>query len=167
MKKVMFESKILSVVLFIVRLKFQKQSVLKFVSRTIPHSGGYNTRSELAELFPKLALGFIPVILFFLCVIPNLSYATSPKSVDLTYDMNAQTLSVTVDHHTASANLHHIEYVEIKKNGAPISKNEYKNQPTDSIFTYTYKIPAVKGDIFEVTATCNVWGHKTATLTVP
>ena len=46
------------IILFIVRLKFQKQSVWKFVSR-IPtlsgHSGGYNT--------PQLALGFIPVIL--------------------------------------------------------------------------------------------------------
>ena len=40
---------------FIVRLKFQKRSELKFVTRTIPHSGGYNT--------PQPALGFIPVIL--------------------------------------------------------------------------------------------------------
>jgi len=40
---------------FIVRLKFQKRNELKFVSRTIPHSGGYNT--------PQPALGFIPVIL--------------------------------------------------------------------------------------------------------
>jgi len=40
---------------FIVRLKFQKRSVLKFVSRTISRCGGYNT--------PQLALGFIPVIL--------------------------------------------------------------------------------------------------------
>jgi outer membrane protein TolC len=35
---------------------------LKFVSRTIPHSGGYNTPQLAAELFPKLVLGFIPVI---------------------------------------------------------------------------------------------------------
>ena len=42
---------------------------MKFVSRTIPHSGGYNTPQLAAELFPKLALGFIPVIclvIFFL-----------------------------------------------------------------------------------------------------
>jgi hypothetical protein len=32
-----------------VRLIFQKQSALKFVSRTIPRSGGFNT--------PQLALG--------------------------------------------------------------------------------------------------------------
>ncbi|MCX5847879.1 MAG: hypothetical protein NTW65_00285, partial [Deltaproteobacteria bacterium] len=39
---------------YFVRLKFQKRSELKFVSRTIPHSGGYNT--------PQLTSGFIPVI---------------------------------------------------------------------------------------------------------
>jgi RND family efflux transporter MFP subunit len=40
---------------FIVRLKFQKRSTLKFVSRTIPHSGGYD--------IPRLAVGFIPAII--------------------------------------------------------------------------------------------------------
>ena len=113
---------------------------------------------------------FLPVVLFifsFLCFSPQLSYATAPKSVDLVYDMNAQTLSVKIDHYTLSAGLHHIESVEIKKNGVTISKTEYDTQPSDSIFTYTYKIPAVKGDVFEVTANCSLWGHKTSTLTVP
>jgi hypothetical protein len=35
---------------FIVRLKFQKRSELKFASRTIPQSRGHNT--------PQFALGF-------------------------------------------------------------------------------------------------------------
>ena len=48
---------------FVVRLKFQKRSALKFVSRTIPHSGGYNAPQLAATLFPKLVLGFIPMIL--------------------------------------------------------------------------------------------------------
>jgi len=113
---------------------------------------------------------YLQVVLFiflFLCFSPQLSYATAPKSVDLIYDMKTQTLSVTIDHYTLAANMHYIESVEIKKNGEPISKNEYDNQPTGSIFTYTYKIPAAKGDVLEVTATCNLWGHKTSTLTVP
>ncbi|MGA2527078.1 MAG: hypothetical protein ABSF79_10740 [Smithellaceae bacterium] len=113
---------------------------------------------------------YFQVVLFiflFLCFSPQLSYATAPKSVDLIYDMKTQTLSVTIDHYTLAANMHYIESVEIKKNGEPISKNEYDNQPTGSIFTYTYKIPAAKGDVLEVTATCNLWGHKTSTLTVP
>jgi hypothetical protein len=110
---------------------------------------------------------FILFIFFFLCFSPQFSYATAPKSVDLAYDMNTQTLSVTINHSTASVSAHHIESVEIKKNGASISNTKYDTQPTDSIFTYTYKIPAVKGDVIEVTATCNLWGHKTSTLTVP
>ena len=105
-------------------------------------------------------------VFFFLCFIPQLSYATAPKSVDLGYDMNTQTLSVTINHYTLSAGSHHIKYVEIKKNGVVIKKTEYSTQPKESIFTYTYKIEAAKGDVLEVTATCNLWGHKTSTLTV-
>jgi apolipoprotein D and lipocalin family protein len=55
---------------FVVRLKFQKRitwkvtiGALKFVSRTIPQSRGYNTPQLVATLFPKLVLGFIPMIL--------------------------------------------------------------------------------------------------------
>jgi desulfoferrodoxin (superoxide reductase-like protein) len=81
--------------------------------------------------------------------------------------MKTQTMSVAIDHHTLSAGMHHIKYVEIKKNGVVISKNEYDSQPSDNPFTYTYEIPAAKGDIFEVTAICNLWGKKTSTLTVP
>jgi hypothetical protein len=117
-------------------------------------------------MFQSKYLQVIIFIFFFLCFGSQLSYATAPKSVDLAYDMNTQTLSVTINHYTAAATMHHIESVEIKKNGEPVSKNEYKTQPADSIFTYTYKIPAAKGDILEVTATCNLWGHKTSTLTV-
>ena len=105
-------------------------------------------------------------IFFFLCFSPQFSYATAPKSVDLIYDMSTQTLSVTINHPTLFASIHHIKYVEIKKNGATISKDKYSTQPKGSIFTYTYNITAEKGDVFDVTATCNLWGHKTSTLVV-
>ena len=114
-------------------------------------------------------LRFLQAVLFiflFLCFSPQFSYATAPKSVDLIYDMNTQTLSVTIDHHTLFAGMHYIKYVEITKNGTLISKNKYGTQPTGSIFTYTYNIPAERGDVFNVAATCNLWGHKTSTLVV-
>jgi hypothetical protein len=90
---------------FIVRLKFQKRSELKFVScnetkavatklpkqtsriippkaediadirETIPHSGGYNSTQLAAELFPKLALGFIPLFLFVILITAPYTYA--------------------------------------------------------------------------------------------
>ncbi len=63
---------------------------------------------------------FLRAVLFIflgLCFIPQLSYATPPKSVDLAYDMDTQTLSVTINHYTLFTGLHYIKYVEIKKNG--------------------------------------------------
>ncbi len=110
---------------------------------------------------------FVLLIFLFMCFSPQLSYSTAPKSVDLTYDMNTQTLSVKIDHYSLAPGSHYIESVEIKKNGTSLSMNKYDKQPTDSVFTYTYKIPAVKGDVFEVTATCNLWGSKTVTFAVP
>jgi tetratricopeptide (TPR) repeat protein len=65
--------------LFIVRLKFQKQSALKFVSQTIPHSGGYKT--------PWPVLGFIPVIFILTIFIAAPVYAKSP---DVTNDKDVQ-----------------------------------------------------------------------------
>jgi len=118
------------------------------------------------NMFRSKYLQAVLFIFFLLCFSPQFSYATAPKSVDLIYDMNTQTLFVTINHYTLSAGMHHIKYVEIKKNGMLISINKYGTQPKGSIFTYTYNIPAEKGDVFEVTATCNFWGHKTSTLVV-
>ena len=118
------------------------------------------------NVFRSRFLQAVIFIFFFLCFSPQFSYATAPKSVDLIYDMNTQTLSVTINHPTLFASMHHIKYVKIEKNGATISKNKYGTQPKGSIFTYTYNIPAEKGDVFEVTVTCNLWGHKTSTLVV-
>ena len=106
------------------------------------------------------------LIFLFLCFSPQFSCASAPKSVDLIYDMSTQNLSVTINHQTLFAGMHHIKYVEIKKNGMLISKNIYGTQPTGSIFTYTYNIPVQKGDVFDVTATCNLWGHKTSALVI-
>ena len=119
------------------------------------------------NMFRSKYLQVVLFIFLFLCFSPQFSYATAPKSVNLIYDMTAQMLSVTIDHYTLSAGMHYIKNVEIKKNGVIVSINNYSTQPTGSIFTYAYNIPAAKGDVFEVTATCNLWGHKSATLIVP
>ncbi len=118
------------------------------------------------NVFRSKFLQVVIFIFFFLCFSPQFSYATAPKSVDLIYDINTQTLSVTINHPTLFPSMHYIKYVEIEKNGVIISKNKYGSQPADSIVTYTYNIPAEKGDVFEVKATCNLWGNKTSTLVV-
>src|SRR4030065_957413 len=97
-------------------------------------------------MFQSKYLQAVLLIFLLLCFVPRPSYANAPKSVDLAYDMKTQTISVTIAHYTLSAGMHRIKYVEIKKNGVVISKSEYDTKPGDNPFTYTYEIPAEKGD---------------------
>jgi uncharacterized protein YecT (DUF1311 family) len=55
--------------LFIVKLQFQKRSALELVSRIPPlagQSGGYDTPQRTRELFSRISLGFMPVIIIVL-----------------------------------------------------------------------------------------------------
>jgi len=106
---------------------------------------------------------FISMICF---VTPQNSYADAPKDVTIKYDPNSQTLTVTITHKSMFPGMHHIKTVEIKKNNNILSTNNYDTQPKDVPFTYTYKVEAAKGDKLEATATCNLSGSKTVTLTV-
>jgi len=105
-------------------------------------------------------------VLMVFCLYPQVSYADAPQDVKLNYDFNAQTLAVTITHKASFPGMHHIKSVEIKKNSAVISTTNYDTQPAESPFTYTYKVAAIEGDKLEVTATCNLSGSKTATITV-
>jgi desulfoferrodoxin (superoxide reductase-like protein) len=109
------------------------------------------------------ALVFILMIFFFH---PQVSYANAPQDVKIEYNSSSQTLAVTITHKSPFPSFHHIKTVEIKKNSAVISTVKYDTQPDKSPFTYTYKVEAVHGDKLEVTATCNLSGSKTATITV-
>jgi hypothetical protein len=116
-----------------------------------------------------LSTCFFSVLLFVLtifCLYPQVSYADTPQDLKLEYDFSAQTLSVTITHPSFFPGFHHIKTVEIKKNSSVISTTNYDKQPGESPFTYTYKVAAAKGDKLEVTATCNLSGSKTATITV-
>ena len=110
-----------------------------------------------------IALVFVLMIFYFY---PQVSYADAPKDVTLEYDSSAQTLAVTITHKSSFPGFHHIKTVEIKNNAAVISTTNYDSQHGKSQFTYTYKLAAVQGDKLEVTATCNMSGSKTATITV-
>jgi desulfoferrodoxin (superoxide reductase-like protein) len=105
-------------------------------------------------------------VLTIFCLYPQVSYADTPQDLKLEYDFSAQTLSVTITHPSFFPGFHHIKTVEIKKNSSVISTTNYDKQPGESPFTYTYKVAAAKGDKLEVTATCNLSGSKTATITV-
>jgi hypothetical protein len=95
-----------------------------------------------------------------------MSFATSPQDVKLEYDTSTQMLTVTITHPSSFTNYHYIKHVEIKKVGADVVKNTYKNQPDTDTFAYTYNVAAAEGETLEVTATCSVNGYKTVNLTV-
>lgn len=116
-----------------------------------------------------ISTGIFCAFLFSLmvfCFSPQISYADAPKDVKIEYDTGAQTLAVTITHKSPFPSFHHIKTVEIKKNSVVISTNKYDTQPKEVPFTYTYKVSASTGDKLEATATCNITGSKTATITV-
>lgn len=121
-------------------------------------------RTSVISTFVFSALLFV---LMIFCFYPQVSYADAPQDVKIEYDSGAQTLAVTITHKSSFPGIHHIKTVEIKNNSATISTTNYDTQPGKSPFTYTYKVAAAEGDKLEVTATCNMSGSKTETITVP
>jgi hypothetical protein len=103
-----------------------------------------------------LTLSRVAALLFFSVVfgLHPLCYASPPESIQLTYNKNSQTLIVNIAHDTMLKGSHFIKYIEIKKNGAVVSINKYESQPTGDKFSYSYRIPAIEEDTFQVTATC-------------
>jgi mannose-1-phosphate guanylyltransferase len=97
---------------------------------------------------------------------PQASLAHAPQDVKLVYDSQSQMLTVTITHKSPFPNYHYINSVEIKKNGNIQSTNKYKNQPDQATFAYSYKVPAAAGETLEVTASCSLFGSRTANLTV-
>jgi desulfoferrodoxin (superoxide reductase-like protein) len=114
----------------------------------------------------RVILGALLVFSLSVFAFPQSAFATAPKDVKLAYNANSQTLTITITHKSLSTGSHYIKKVEIKKNGTLVSDNTYKNQPDPETFTYTYQLSAQEGDTLEVTATCNLWGHKTETLKI-
>lgn len=113
-----------------------------------------------------IIFGTLFFALTIFCFSPQISYADAPKDVKIEYDSGSQTLSVTITHKSLFSGMHHIKTVEIKKNSTVVSSTNYDTQPKEVPFTYTYNVEAASGDKLEVTATCNMSGSKTATLTV-
>ena len=113
-------------------------------------------------------LVFVCVFLFLaVCLItPQYAAADPPRDITLIYNLQTQTLTVTVTHPSTFTGLHYINQVKISKNNVLVEKNDYKSQTDKKGFVYTYKIPAAPNDILEVTASCNIQGSKTATLKV-
>jgi hypothetical protein len=119
----------------------------------------YSNKIYKAMVFGALVLG--------ICLnMPVPANATPPSDIQLSYNMSDQTLTATITHASFMPGIHYIKIVQIKKNGQMISTNTYKNQPDKKLFTYFYKIPASIGEEFEVTASCSIYGSRTAKLSI-
>lgn len=92
--------------------------------------------------------------------------AHPPQELSLAYDFAAQTLTVRISHGVSSPSLHHIGKVAVRKDGLPVAAFAYDQQPAAETFAYSYPVEAAAGAVLEVTATCNVFGAKSAQLTV-
>lgn len=90
--------------------------------------------------------------------------AHAPKEVTLSYDRAKQTLEVRISHSSKDPAAHYIGKVELKKNGKTISTVEYRNQPPQDSFLYSYPLEVAPGDTVEVKASCNIFGSKTVKL---
>lgn len=99
--------------------------------------------------------------------IPAPALAHPPQEIVLSYDRGRQMLEVRITHSSKDPAAHYIGKVEIRKNGQPVSVNEYKSQPDQPIFSQAYPVGAAGSDVIEVTATCNKFGSKRVKLTVP
>ena len=109
----------------------------------------------------------IVLVFFAACFIcPQTSSAHAPKDVQLSYDSTSQMLTVTITHQSPFPNVHYIKIVEIKKNGNAVNANNYKNQPDQATFAYSYKVSAAAGETLEVKAICSLYGSRTENLTV-
>jgi hypothetical protein len=96
----------------------------------------------------------------------NTASAHEPSSVNLSYDLSSQTLSVTVGHYKYDVTIDYIDSVEVKINGKPNNIFNYTSQKDKNMASFSYKIEAKAGDLIEVTATSKMGGSKTSSITV-
>ena len=90
--------------------------------------------------------------------------AHPPDDMQLSYNSNTNTLSVTITHGVADNTTHYIASVEIKVNGTTDQTQLYGSQPDLLSFTYEYTVITNNGSVIQVTAICSVGGSITKTL---
>ena len=101
-----------------------------------------------------------------LLLFPLPARASAPDEVALSYDAGKRTLEVKITHPSKSPQRHYIEKVEISKNGSFVTQGEYKEQPAQATYSYTYTVDAAPGDVIDAKAICSILGSKTGKLTV-
>lgn len=113
-----------------------------------------NPGSSRCSPWPMLIMSILCVA--FLAVLQPV-YAHPPSDILLDYDLDSQTLQVTLVHTVSDPATHYVYRIQISLHGN-VTTYEYESQPTDSRFTYQFVLPASPGDTVEVKADCNLSG---------
>jgi len=96
----------------------------------------------------------------------TITQAHTPGPMTLDYNMDTDTLTVTVTHVTADVNTHYIYEIVVLKNSVQVDIATYTSQSDSSQVIEIFTIAAEEGDVLSVTAKCSVSGQKTEELTV-
>ena len=106
-------------------------------------------------------------LVLFIAILTEASYAHPPKDIELSFDAEKVTLSVSVLHKVAKYKKHYIEKIVVALNDEEIITQIFNIQGSKDKQEVCYIIPGVKdGDKFSVTAYCNISGKKTSTLQI-
>jgi desulfoferrodoxin (superoxide reductase-like protein) len=111
-------------------------------------------------------LAIVMLAAFLSSAFPFPAVASAPGEVTLSYDAGKRTLEIKITHPSKAPQRHYIEKVEISKNSSFVTQGEYKNQPDQATYSYTYTVDAAPGDVLEAKAICSILGSKTGKLTV-
>lgn len=93
-------------------------------------------------------------VLSLVSVSPILANAMPPTQIVLYYYLDTQTLAVNVTHEVPNPANHHIELIEVFKNGLFQFNKTYQEQEFNYGLNDTLTISALEGDNLTVTATC-------------
>lgn len=116
-----------------------------------------------------MKIGKYLIIVMMLLITPFLGInviAHPPIDMSLEYDIDTDSLIVTITHETPAPTIHYINKIDITKNEVLFLSEEYTSQPTNDIFSYTFNPDASFGDFIEVTAYCNIQGILTRSITI-
>jgi hypothetical protein len=111
---------------------------------------------------------YVFVVLMLVCI-PLFGFqvmAHPPVDMSLEYEIDTDSLIVTITHETPAPDLHYVNKIVIMKNDVEFLTEEYTSQPTNAVFSYTFNPDASIGDVIMVTAYCNIQGSITRMLTI-
>lgn len=107
------------------------------------------------------------ILVLILVLAAQIVFSHPPKKITADYDQATHILKIVVEHDTPDGEKHHINKIQIEKNGQEMLLQKIAFQFDLNEQKAIYFISDVKeGDEFKITAHCNVYGKKTEILKI-